>query len=229
MRIDWLGRMLVLPYAAIQGIYGGQRLSGNATPSAPRWPGINIGSRWVRGMGRLRFFSTSTDQGQLTYITVEHGGVVISAREPLEFQTALIAHIEQYESLATEPEEEELGSWHTREPETAPWTAIADVWLPVCVALGTVVLLVVLASITLRYDALPDQVPLHFDVGGEPSQISPKADLVRLPLLGLVCLCVNWTLGVVVHPREQVLARLLWCVGVVVQLVLLVGVLRLVV
>src|SRR5262249_1026836 len=69
VRVDWLDRILVLPYAAIQGIYAGQRLSGNATPSVPCWPGINIGSRWVRGMGRLRFYATSSDQSELTYIT----------------------------------------------------------------------------------------------------------------------------------------------------------------
>ena len=44
LRIDWLGRTLVLPYAAIQGIYTGQRLDGHATPSVPRWPGINVGT-----------------------------------------------------------------------------------------------------------------------------------------------------------------------------------------
>jgi hypothetical protein len=228
LRIDWLGRMLVLPYAAIHGIYAGQRLSGNATPSVPSWPGINIGSRWVRGLGRLRFYSTSSDQSQLTYITAEHGGVIVSARDPLEFQTALITRIERYDALAVEPEEE-AESWHTREPDTAPWTALADVWLPVCVAVGTVVLLSVLAIITLRYDALPDQVAFHFDVGGQPSQIAPKSDLVRLPLLGLVCLCLNWLLGVLVHARERVLARLLWLVAVVVQVVLLIGVVRMVV
>jgi Domain of unknown function (DUF1648)/Bacterial PH domain len=229
LRVDWLDRILVLPYAAVQGIYAGQRLSGNASPSVPGWPGINIGSRWVRGMGRLRFYATSTDQSELTYITVEHdGGVIVSARDPIEFQTALIAHIERSDELAVESEGERA-ELHTRAPERVPWTALADVWLPVCVGLGTLVLLIVLATIVVRYDALPDHVALHFDVGGQPSQIAPKSDLVRLPLLGLICLCVNWALGVVVHARERVLARLLWLVAVVVQLVLLIGVVRMVV
>src|SRR5438105_5337680 len=71
LRVEWLGRTLVVPYAAIQGIYAGQRLAGNATPSGPRWPGISVGARRVRGMGKLRFFATSADQSQLTLITVE--------------------------------------------------------------------------------------------------------------------------------------------------------------
>jgi hypothetical protein len=222
LRVDWLGHILVVPYAAIQGIYAGQRLAGNATPSLPSWPGISIGTRWVRGMGRLRFYATSTDQSQLTLVTVEHGGVIVSARDPSEFQTALIDHVERSEDVSSE------AILHVNEPNAAPWTAIADIWLPICVALGTLVLLIILGTIELRYDLLPDRVPLHFDVGGEPSQIAPKSDLLRLPLLGLLVLAANWALGIAVHPRERVLARLFWLVAVVVEVVLLIGVVRIV-
>jgi hypothetical protein len=222
LRVDWLGRTLVVPYASIQGIYGGQRLAGNATPSQPRWPGISVGSRRVRGIGRLRFYATSTDQSQLTLVTVEHGGVVLSARDPGEFQTALIDHVERSEAA------DDSTTWHVNEPTEAPWTAIADIWLPICVALGILAIVLILGVIGLRYDALPDRVPLHFDVGGEAIQIAPKSDLLRLPLLGLLVLVVNWGLGITVHPRERVLARLLWLVAVIVQVVLLIGVVRIV-
>jgi PH (Pleckstrin Homology) domain-containing protein/uncharacterized protein DUF1648 len=222
LRIQWLGRTTVVPYPAIQGIYGGQRLSGQSTPTVPRWPGINVGPARVRGLGRLRFFATSTDQSQLTFITVEHGGVIISAQDPTEFQSALIAHVEQY------GEEHEPTTWHQRPPSTLPWTALADPWFPTCAAVGLLALLATLAIVTQRYDALPDQLPLHFDASGQTSQIAPKSDLLRLPLLGLLCLAVNWGLGVVVHARERILGRLLWLGGIVVQLVLLIAVIRLV-
>src|SRR5262249_36201052 len=71
LRTAWLGRTLVLPYQAIQGIYTGQRLAGHATASGPRWPGINVGALRVRGLGPLRFYATSTDQSNLTFITLE--------------------------------------------------------------------------------------------------------------------------------------------------------------
>jgi Bacterial PH domain/Domain of unknown function (DUF1648) len=220
LRVQWLGRTLVVPYAAVQGIYGGQRLAGNAAPSGPRWPGVNIGSRWVRGMGKLRFFTTSSDQSQLTLVTVEHGGVVLSARDPTEFQAALIDRVEQ--SI------EEEAAWHETEASDAPWTAIRDVWLSVCVGLGVLVLLLILAVIGVRYAELPDQLPIHFDVSGESSYTTAKSDLLRLPLIGLIVLVLNWAIGVAVHPRERVLARLLWLVGIVVDLVLLIGVVRIV-
>jgi hypothetical protein len=226
LRIDWLGRTLVVPYTAIQGIYTGQRLAGHAVASRIRWPGINVGSVRVRGLGPLRFFATSTDQSQLTFITVEHGGLIVSAQDPPEFQTALIAHVEHYEATAATDDEPTF--WLEREPTDAPWTAIADHWLPWCVGLATLALLLVLAVLCLRYDALPDQLPVRFEAGGQTSQIAPKSDLLHLPLLGLLCVVVNWGLGVWVHPRERVLGRLLWLGAIVVQIVLLIGVLRLV-
>jgi hypothetical protein len=224
LRIDWLGHTFVLPYPAIQGIYSGQRLAGHSTAPMPRWPGINVGAARVRGLGPLRFYATSTDQSQLTFVTVEHGGVIVSAQDPAAFQAALIQHVEHYEEATPTA----ALTWHDKQRIEPPWTALADLWLPACIGLGTVLLLVVLAVIALGYDALPEQLPLHFDASGQTSQIAPKSDLLRLPLLGLICLAANWALGVVVHPRERTLARLLWLGSATVQLVLLVGVLRLV-
>ena len=113
-------------------------------------------------------------------------------------------------------------------PRDVPWTAIADPWLPVCAVVGTLVLLVIVAVITARFDALPDQLAVHFDASGRPNQIASRFDLLRLPLFGLFLMVVNWLLGAWLHPRQRLLARLLWIGGAVVQLVLLVGVWRLV-
>jgi hypothetical protein len=223
LRIDWLGRTLVVPYAAIQGIYTGQRLSGHAAPSVLHWPGISVGPARVRGLGRLRFFATSTDQSALMFISVERGGIIVSARDPQAFRAALIASVEQSQDLGSD-----ALLAHQSPPTAAPWTAFADAWLPICIALGTLLLLLVVAAITIRFDALPDQIPIHFDAVGRPSQIAPRTDLLRLPLLGLICLAVDWAVGVWVHPREKELARMIWIGGAVVQVVLLIGVLRLV-
>jgi hypothetical protein len=222
LRIDWLGRTVIAPYAAIQGIYTGQRLEGHSTPNMPQWPGISVGNARVRGIGRLRFFATSTDQSALTFITVEHGGVIVSARDPNAFRAALIERVEQSEDTGTN-----TSTWQQTPPTTAPWTALADVWLPVCALVGTLALLLVLAVIAVRFDLLPDQIVLRFDASGRPSVIGSRSDLLRLPLLGMICLVLNWVLGIWVHARERLLARVLWLGAAVVQVVLLVGVLRL--
>ncbi|MDQ6672718.1 MAG: PH domain-containing protein [Chloroflexota bacterium] len=221
--IEWLGRTDVVPYHAIQGIYTGQRLSGHATPAVPNWPGVHVGRSRVRGLGHVRFFATSSDLSLLTLITVEHGGVVVSARDPHAFRAALIERVEaSQEAAAGAP------GWHQTPPTTAPWTSVTDAWLPICAAAGTLVVLVVLAVISFRFDSLPALIALHFDVTGRPNDLAPRSDLLRLPLLGLTCLVVNWAIGVRLHPHERLLARLLWIGGAVVQLILLVGVLRIV-
>jgi hypothetical protein len=225
LRIGWLGRTVIVPYTAIQGIYTGQRLAGHSTPGVPRWPGINVGPARVRGMGRLRFFATSTDQSALSLVSVEHGGVIVSARDPQGFRAALIAHVERSADPEAAPSARLV---QQAPPMTAPWTAVADPWLPLCVTFGTLALLLILGVIVSRFDALPDFVPLRFNADGRPSFIAPRSDLLRLPLLGLACLLVDWGIGIWLHPREPALARVLWLGGAIVQLVLLVGVLRLV-
>jgi len=227
LRIEWLGRTEVVPYPAIQGIYTGQRLSGHASPSVPSWPGISVGPARVRGLGRLRFLATSSDLSMLTLITVEHGGVVVSARDPHEFRAALIERVERTQAAEAEADAD-TPAWHQTPPTSAPWTALGDTWLPICAAVGTLLVLLALAIIVFRFDMLPDQIALHFDASGRPNDMAPRAYLLRLPLLGLLCLVVNWVLGLWLHPRERLLARVLWIGGAVVQLVLVLGVLRLV-
>jgi hypothetical protein len=223
--IDWLGRTDVVPYHAVQGIYTGQRLGGHATPKVPNWPGVRVGPARVRGLGRLRFFATSADQTMLTLVTVPHGGVVLSARDPQEFRAALIERVEDSQDAVVDAN---ALAWHQRPPDAAPWTALADAWLPTCAIAATLLLLLVLAAIVFQFDSLPDQIAVHFDASGRPNDVAPKSDLLRLPLLGLTVLVVNWVLGLWLHPRERLLARLLWIGGAIVQVVLLMGVLRLV-
>src|SRR5438270_365372 len=139
------------------------------------------------------------------------------------FLAALIERVEHSQDAAGEAE-----IWVQSPPYEPPWTAIADAWLPIWAVVGTLLLLVVVAVITARFDALPDQLAVHFDASGRPNQIASKFDLLRLPLSGLFLMVLNWLLGVWLHPRHRLLARLLWVGGAAVQLVLLVGVLRLV-
>lgn len=221
LEIAWCGHSLRVPYAAIDGVYTGQRLVGSATPTVPVWPGIYVGRGRARGIGRLRFFATSPDPGALTLIMLEHSAVVVSARNPHDFRLALIERIQGLR-------EAHGAITLTREPPTrAPWSALFDTWFGACLAAGLALVLAMLAAIGLGFGALPSDIPIRFDASGDPSQIAPRADLLRLPFLGLLALMLDAALGVWVHPRDQLLARVLWLGGVVLQAVLLVAVVRL--
>ena len=221
--IDWLGTTVVVPYPAIDGIFSGQRLVGNASPAVPHWPGIYIGPGRARGIGRLRFFATSPDPSALTLITVEGGGVVVSARNPQEFRSALIQRVQDYGEVSPG----DPSTWTEVASRRPPWTALTDRWLAGCVAAALLLLLVMLALLAFGIQGLPDQIPLRFDASGRPSQMGPRGDLLRLPLVGFLSLVVNAAAGAWLHARERLLARVLWVGAATVQAVLVVAVIRL--
>jgi hypothetical protein len=223
LEIHWLGEKLVVPYTAIDGIYTGQRLVSGENPLArrPRWPGLYVGQTRMRGIGRLHLFTTSPDPAALTVVTFQGGGAVVSARTPHEFRSALIDRVTQCA--------EGSGTAAYARPATAPpWTAVRDVWLPATLTLGLLLLLLNLAVVALAYTNLPDQIALRFDAAGRPSQFGPRSDLLHLPLIGLLGLLANAALGVWLHARERLLARLLWVGAAGLQAVLLVAIVRLV-
>lgn len=222
LEIRWLGESLVVPYAAIDGIYTGQRLLDQRLPRPPRWPGIYVGDGRVRGLGRLHFFTTSPDPGALTVVTWESGGVVVSARSPQDFRTALIDRVTQVTESGPG-----VTACARRAARAAPWTALRDRWFWSMLAAGLVLLLIGLALVSFGYASLPEQIPLRFDAVGRPTQIGARADLLHLPLIGLIGLVVNSLLGIWVHPRERLLARLLWVGAASMQAVLVVAIVRL--
>jgi hypothetical protein len=221
LEISWLGETFVTPYAAIDGIYTGQRLVSGENPLArlPRWPGVYVGHTRVRGIGRLHFFTTSQDAGALTVVTFQGGGAVVSARTPQDFRTALIERVSRSAETGA--------AAYARPASSAPWTAVRDMWLPVCLVVALALLLVDLAVVALAYPGLPDQIALRFDAAGRPSQIGPRGELLHLPLIGLLVLVANTAAGVWFHPREPLLARLLWVGSATLQAVLLVAIVRL--
>jgi len=223
LEVAWLGSTLVVPYDAIDGVYSGQRLVGHAVPMLPVWPGIYVGPGRARGIGRLRFFATSPDPATLTLITLHHGGVVVSARNPHDFRLALIDRLQ----AATHDESPTPTSWARRAPARAPWTAILDPWFLPALATAALLLLLCLLVLSLGYDALPGQIFMRFDGTGQATQIAPRGDLLRLPLIGLLALLANAALGAWLHPRERLLARMLWVAAALLEGLTLVAVVRL--
>jgi hypothetical protein len=221
LEIEWLGHVTGVPYTAVDGIYTGQRLVGFATPTILSWPGIYVGPGRARGIGRLRFFATSPDPAALTLITHPHGGVVVSARNPHDFRLALI------ERIKDSAEQPSVSTLTHQPPSSVPWSAVFDRWFAAALGLGVLLLLCIVAVIGFNFDALPADIPMRFDANGDPSQIGPRGDLLRLPLFGFVLLVADSALGIWLHARERLVARLLWLGAAVLEGVLLVALIRL--
>lgn len=93
-------------------------------------------------------------------------------------------------------------------------------------ALMAVLVLALLINIALliflavRFEALPDLLPLHFDASGLPDRIDAKAGIFGLPIIGLVVLVANALIGFPVHRRERAAAMLFASSALLMQILL---------
>jgi uncharacterized membrane protein len=86
---------------------------------------------------------------------------------------------------------------------------LQDHALQILLALTLALNLALLIFLVVRYDALPDPLPLHFDATGLPDRIESKSGILILPVIGLIVLVSNALLGVLVHQRERAATLLL--------------------
>lgn len=83
--------------------------------------------------------------------------------------------------------------------------------------LGNVTLFVYL---WLRFDTLPDLIPLHFDSSGLADRIEAKSAVWGIPIIGSIVLIVNTVAGLALHSRERAATMLLLVGACLVQVLL---------
>ena len=76
------------------------------------------------------------------------------------------------------------------------------------------------AYLMLRFDALPDPLPLHFDASGLADRIEAKGGIFGLPLIGFSVLALNTVLGIPIHRRERAATILLVTSALLAQILL---------
>jgi uncharacterized membrane protein len=80
----------------------------------------------------------------------------------------------------------------------------------------------------VRFDALPDPMPLHFDAFGQPDRIEAKNGIFALPTIGLGVLVINTALGVIAHLRQRAVALLLAVGALAVEILMWVAMLNII-
>lgn len=104
---------------------------------------------------------------------------------------------------------------------TDPWAVVLFL-LAILINGGLTVLL-------WRYfDTFPELIALHFSVYGDVDIIGSKADIYRLPLIGLAIWGVNGIIATVVSPRDRILARTVLAMTVVTTVLFCLGAWRIV-
>ncbi len=92
--------------------------------------------------------------------------------------------------------------------------------LQVLLALALIGNLALFAYLALRFEALPDALPLHFDATGLPDRIEAKAGIFGLPMIGLIVLFVNAVFGILAHRHQRAATLLLAAGALLVQILL---------
>ncbi len=80
--------------------------------------------------------------------------------------------------------------------------------------------LALLVFLLVRYDALPDPLPLHYDATGLPDVLKGKTDILILPLIGFIVFLTNTAIGVLVHRKERAATILLAAGALFVQILM---------
>ncbi|MDE3088766.1 MAG: DUF1648 domain-containing protein [Chloroflexota bacterium] len=103
---------------------------------------------------------------------------------------------------------------------------LRDRVLQVLLVLTLLVNLALFAYLAIRFEALPDLLPLHFDVAGFPDRIEPKSGIFGLPLIGFIVLFINGVFGGIVHRHQRAATLLLAASGLLVQILMWVAVIN---
>ena len=216
--IRWLGREEHIPFGKVDGIFAGPRLGQTIRVRGLNWPGYHVGIGRTRAMGTVRYYTTTSDLDDIALIVTPVATYALSPADAAGFRRELIRKVQESEA---EPPIGEQEVPTGRRP-----SLLRDPSLPLLLAASLALVGISLAYVWVKWDGLPDTIPLHFAADGAPDLVGPREDIFKVPAIGAAILIANLGLGLAVYARERAAARLLWAASVVVQLLMLVATAR---
>ena len=102
-------------------------------------------------------------------------------------------------------------------PEPSRRVKGPDRLVHVLLAMGLLLNLALFAYIGWRYRALPESLPLHFDILGQPDRLGVRSEIFKLPAIGLLLLVLNSLFGLAIYRWEKLGAYLLLGVTIIAQ------------
>ena len=216
--IRWLGQEEVVPFGAVDGIFAGSRLGQAMRVRGLNWPGYHVGTGRTRAMGMVRYYTTTSDLKDVALIVTPDATYALSPADAPSFRRELIRRVEEAEDDA-----ERLDG---QAPTRSTPSPFRDVMLPAAFIASLGLLALCLGYVWLKWEGVPEIIPLRFSADGTPNQLGPREDIFRIPIIGTGILLVNLFLGLALHGRERAAARMLWTTSVVVQLLVLVATVR---
>jgi hypothetical protein len=218
--IQWGASELVVPLRRITRVVQGSQLRSPMRWRGLRLPGCMIGRGEVRGAsgGPLVTYATEPLEQQVLLVTPSLS-YAISPSMRKEFLTAL--EICRHMGALESPNQE------AHHPPIPMWPAWRDRTLRLLAVTGAVANLAQFVYLCWRYETLPRYLPLHFDPLGNADRIGGRAELFRLPLIGLAVLLGDTALSGMVHRRAEGASYLLIGGALLMQVLLGLGLWRL--
>ncbi len=208
--ISWARRQEIIPLAAIESITPLAEQSGAMVKRGFHYPGYNIG----RGRDEEGRDLLSYSNGRLSdelLITTTAVSYLISPAKSTGFLSAVRAR--QRLGPARKLEQVRMEGGLAGLPVWRDWTALALVSLAAVANAG------LFAYIAFRYPSLPEIVPLLSEAG-QVTLIGAREELFELPVIGLVVVLVNTTLGFALHRQERLLTYALGAIAFLVQILI---------
>lgn len=78
----------------------------------------------------------------------------------------------------------------------------------------------------LRFNHMPELVPMHFDTLGQAHRIAPRNEIFKIPIIGLIIAGTNLVLGLLLRRTLPFATYLLWGGAILVQLLLFIAALN---
>jgi hypothetical protein len=178
------------------------------------WPGLTTGFGEFQDNQRTfeaKIYSTrSTTEG--LFIETENDAYLISPADPADFITCI-------EALNIKPETEktQVLTGFPLLPQSELWRdKLSQILLTAPIILN----LLLFGVLTALMNRLNDQVPLHFDSIGMVDRTGGAANLLILPIIGLVAwsLALGGGLYFYIWRDERPMAQIIWAMTIVIEL-----------
>lgn len=229
--IRWAWRTIRIPLAEIEYLGPARQLLGDEL--APRlwpWPGYYLSALTDAALGRIRLFATVPLRRQIIVCSAR-GSYGISPDRPAAFAahfTALNEAIERGGPLPTLStpapallaiEEEEEATYPSgiavgqrafqERTDGQALSLFADRPSVGLLLAGGALVAAMLWFILIRFDAVPQTLPLHYNLNGRPDRIGTPREIFYFPLIAALITVANLALAWSVIRFDRFAARLL--------------------
>ncbi len=180
------------------------------------WKGFYVGKGQVETLGEVQFYATVPFEKCLL-VSTEKAIYAISPQNAQQFQVEF--NLRRNLGATENIREGIQGGFIYNHPLWKDWLGRG---LLLAGILANVALFVFLF---IRFPSLPDVLRIHFNKFGEVDRLGTRADIMWLPLIGLLALFFNSIFGAIVHIKDRIPALLLYASTIVVQFMVWVAVL----